>query len=78
MTRSRRIAFAALISLGMATPVHAAEVPTVELIGYRSGFAKARLDRVTITVGPLPDYPNQPWFDSDHALDAGRVAAIHQ
>lgn len=28
---------------------------TVDLYGYRSGFAKARLDHQPITVGPLPD-----------------------
>lgn len=30
------------------------ETPTVDLIGYRSGFAKAREGRTSITVGSLP------------------------
>ncbi len=44
---------AGVIALGLAMAVPA-DVPTVGLFGSVSGFAKARTDRVAITVGPMP------------------------
>jgi hypothetical protein len=67
----------ALIALAMAVP--ASDVPTVELIGIYSGFAKARLEHQPITVGPLPDFPDQPWYDGpvrlQGVLDSWNTAA---
>lgn len=63
---------AALLA-GVLVLAPTADTPTVDLIGRVSGFAKARtgelVERHSITVGPLPDYPDHQWFDADEALD---------
>lgn len=50
---------------------------TVELYGYRSGFAKARDGRTSITVGPLPTNleTEANYATLDRALDEWNLAA---